>query len=562
MKYYNLKFKKIVSLLALLLTFQSANASLLWDINVGINKLKEKDTAFLKEYFKNYIENNPNDKEGYFWLGKIYSQQKDKKSKIEGAKYFKKAYELTSKNKDLEKISFDFGDKTQLEDYFDMAAMFFEIGNTKEAELYADMMLKINSKSPSVYFIKAKVAQMNANEELAKEHLEKAIIFNNDFLKTNLAKKLGITSIPEMSEEMYKLFALESYFSGEIEKSIKYFNKYLEKSPKNVDAMNFLVDLYIKNNQIETARDVLSEIFKINPTNLETLMLQMKINEINNISNEDLLIKIKEIYPNDSRVLLYLGNSYLKAKKYKEAKIIFDTLVLIDDSMYEAYVGHIFASIELNETENFIQYYRKAVALNQNASEPFYLIAKFCVNNGDFFEAESYITEAIKKDENPSYLFELAKINYFLKKHQQSIVSLNDAKKMPYKNFDYSEIDEFLAKNYIKLKDLNSLNSLIESKNQLDKNRILYKYILYNIYKLQGKEKEAKNEFAKIKKSKPENLVDYIDLSEIYLNQKGLEFAIKFLDEAIKKHKFTNQLYAQKLKIKFMAGEKITESDI
>ena len=429
MKYYNLKFKKIVSLLALLLTFQSANASLLWDINVGINKLKEKDTAFLKEYFKNYIENNPNDKEGYFWLGKIYSQQKDKKSKIEGAKYFKKAYELTSKNKDLEKISFDFGDKTQLEDYFDMAAMFFEIGNTKEAELYADMMLKINSKSPSAYFIKAKVAQMNSNEELAKEHLEKAIIFNNDFLKTNLAKKLGITSIPEMSEEMYKLFALESYFSGEIEKSIKYFNKYLEKSPKNVDAMNFLVDLYIKNNQIETARDVLSEIFKINPTNLETLMLQMKINEINNISNEDLLIKIKEIYPNDSRVLLYLGNSYLKAKKYKEAKIIFDTLVLIDDSMYEAYVGHIFASIELNETENFIQYYRKAVALNQNASEPFYLIAKFCVNNGDFFEAESYITEAIKKDENPSYLFELAKINYFLKKHQQSIVSLNDAKK-------------------------------------------------------------------------------------------------------------------------------------
>jgi predicted Zn-dependent protease len=79
---------------------------------------------------------------------------------------------------------------------------------------------------------------------------------------------------------------------------------------------------------------------------------------------------------------------------------------------------------------------------------------------------------------------------------------------------------------------------------------------------LQGKEKEAKNEFAKIKKSKPENLVDYIDLSEIYLNQKGLEFAIKFLDEAIKKRKFTNQLYAQKLKIKFMAGEKITESDI
>ena len=133
---------------------------------------------------------------------------------------------------------------------------------------------------------------------------------------------------------------------------------------------------------------------------------------------------------------------------------------------------------------------------------------------------------------------------------------------MPYKNFEYSEIDEFLAKNYIKLKDLNSLNSLIESKNQLDKNRILYKYILYNIYKLQGKEKEAKNEFDKIKKSKPENLVDYIDLSEIYLNQKGLEFAIKFLDEAIKKHKFTNQLYAQKLKIKFMAGEKITESDI
>ena len=122
--------------MAFFFSFQNANASLLWDINVGVNNFKENDPVFLKEYFTNYIENNPNDKEGYYWLGKIYSNKKDKKSKIESAKYFKKAYELTSKDKDLEKITFDFGDKTQLEDYFDMAAMFFEIGNTKEAELY------------------------------------------------------------------------------------------------------------------------------------------------------------------------------------------------------------------------------------------------------------------------------------------------------------------------------------------------------------------------------------------------------------------------------------------
>ena len=72
----------------------SANASLLWNIKDGI-ELTKNNSNLAKNFFLNYITSNPNDENGFWYLGEIYKKSKDNNNSI---KYFKKSYEITSKN--------------------------------------------------------------------------------------------------------------------------------------------------------------------------------------------------------------------------------------------------------------------------------------------------------------------------------------------------------------------------------------------------------------------------------------------------------------------------------
>ena len=153
----NKKIKKYLTIFFFLALFHNCtSASLLWDLNYGINLYQKGNLKLAKQYLIDYTKSNPNDENGYYWLAKTYSSLKYETNANE---YFKKAYELIIKKKNIEKIDFEIKDSTSAEDYFDMAAMYFEKGNLKEANTYADLMLKINPKSSSAYFVKAKIAR-------------------------------------------------------------------------------------------------------------------------------------------------------------------------------------------------------------------------------------------------------------------------------------------------------------------------------------------------------------------------------------------------------------------
>ena len=309
----NKKIKKIYTIFFFLCLITGfSKASLLWGINYGIDLYRSNNFKLAKDYFIEYIKSNPNDKDGYYWLARSYFNLKDEKKANEN---FEKSYELLMKEKNIEKIDFKLNTSSNLEDYFDMAVMFFESGDLKEAETYADLMLKINEKSPSAYFIKAKIAQLEGDNQKAVEYINKAIIFNNKLIKTNLAKSLNIKQLPEMTLEMYEVFALEAYFSNDIASAIRYCRKYLNIKSDNVDILNMLVDLYIKNNDLGLAQILLDENQDI--ANIYTLLYQAKIYEIKNDEKlESILLSAYKINPNNQNVLLELGNFYLKKGDY------------------------------------------------------------------------------------------------------------------------------------------------------------------------------------------------------------------------------------------------------
>ena len=553
-----IKISKII-ILFFFLTSLKANADLLWNIEIAKNYIQKNDFQNAKNYLHHYILNNPNDEDGFWYLGKSYTKLQDKKN---ANKYFKKSYEITSSKTSIEKISFK-NENQNIDDYLDMAAMYFEIGDIKEASFYADMMLKIDPKSSEALFIKAKTTYLEGDKENAKKYLSQAIIFNNELLKTNLAKDLEITAIPETTKEIYNLLALNNYYTGEINQAIDNLKNYL-KIDKNPEIYNFLINCYLKNNDVASAKNTLNEYKKIfHDNNLKTLLLESEIYAIENNHEKKLnsILKAYEINPNNTEVLFKLGNYYLENKNYKNAKKYYEILTNIDDSLYEAYYGYIYSLIETGELKKALDLIRKASKINTKSSEMEFLLSKICYKEANFKESLEYINEALKKEKNPKYYLEKAKIEYYLKDYNNSIISLNEIKELT-TNSDKKEIEKYYIQNYLKLKDVKKAEEYLNKKLSLDKNSLIYKYNLYVLYKLQGNEKKTKTQFAQIKKFKPVSPKDYIDLAEINFELTNINSAIKILDNAIKKFPNSYELYAQKIKLYYMANmpEKLKET--
>ena len=74
-----IKISKII-ILFFFLTSLKANADLLWNIEIAKNYIQKNDFQNAKNYLHHYILNNPNDEDGFWYLGKSYTKLQDKKN--------------------------------------------------------------------------------------------------------------------------------------------------------------------------------------------------------------------------------------------------------------------------------------------------------------------------------------------------------------------------------------------------------------------------------------------------------------------------------------------------
>ncbi len=536
----NKKFLPLIFLLGA----NSVFASYLWDINVGINEFLKGNYNYSKNYFTTYLKSNPNDENGYWWLGKTYQRLNDSENSILN---FEKSYLSTFSKKELEKINFDPKEASNIEDYFDMAVEYYSRGNYKEADFYADMMLRLNKKSASAYFIKAKIAKTLKNDEEAKKYIEQAILFNNDILNTNLAKTLKIATVPVATKEMHKFNAIEFYYKGELKDSIANAKKYVELD-KSIDMTNFLINLYIKNNDIEQAKALIEDTKNIGIANIQTYISESQTTQDEN-KKEKILKEAYKINPNNPDVLLNLGNLYLKKEDFENASKYFEILTLVDNEMYEAYFGYSFSLLKLNKTEEALNFIRKMHQKNPISSENLFLLSLVAQNQQSYLEAIEYLDEALKKDENASYYFEKAKIYFDIKNYQKSLENLKLVSKTTNSFINEKKVEEYFIKNYLKLNMPNEAQNLLSYNTKLDKNRIMYKYYLYNLCKLQGNNSKTCEKTFKL--PKPMTLSDYIDISEILLDKNNLKEASKIVETGLKKYPNSSDLLQTKNKIDY-----------
>lgn len=394
-----------------------AKASLLQELDSGLNEYRSGDYNNAAKSFNLYIESNPSDSDGYFWLAKTYQ----KLNKPLGAKEnFKRAYDLIKKEKNILKLDLD--ESSTLEDYFDMALAYFEAGNYAQADFYADLMLRIDSKSKSAYFIKAQIAKTKGDIASAKEYLTYAILFDNKLINTNLAKSLNITTLPEPKKEVYILNALSDYFKGDIISALNNYKKAYALDKKDVEIINSIVELYIKNNNLILASDFNSCALKLNPNSVNAHLNKAEIMRLQkNKKYEDELIKAYKINPNNKDVLITIANYYLKKGDYRSAKGYYKNLIDIDDKMYEAYFGYIYSLIELGEIEEASACFKKKMsAFKPKNGEKELLLAKICVDAKEYNQALDFLNEALKKEDSLYYRAEIERIKGLKKEQEQT----------------------------------------------------------------------------------------------------------------------------------------------
>ena len=106
---------------------------------------------------------------------------------------------------------------------------------------------------------------------------------------------------------------------------------------------------------------------------------------------QEILLNAYEINPNNQQVLLEIGNYYLRKKDFVNANKYFETLINVNDKLYEAYFGYVYSSAEIGKIEEAMNFVRNLSSLNPQTNETYFLLAKICENKGNYKEALDYL---------------------------------------------------------------------------------------------------------------------------------------------------------------------------
>ncbi len=574
-----MKNKVITVFLALLIICGTdfstpADASLIWNIESGINLLNMQKYDEAAKFFEGYVKSNPNDSDAHYYLGVCY---KNLNKMQQSAEHLQKSYELS---KNIEKINvapkYNNADSTQ-DDYLDMANMYFDSGNYVKALQYADLILNINPNSINALLLKTKIFYKQNNIKQAKIWFNKALLLDNTLLKSVWAKNLSITSLPKYDFDYYNTKGLEYYYSADCNNAINYFNKALEINPKSAVAYNNLAICYMKLNNVEEAKKALNKAKKadsnfnltyINLAKLEALKGTLYKKNTNK-QREKYLKEALKVNPNSKYAYFELGNYYLENKEFNIANKYFKNAILIDGNFYEALMALGTSYVEEGNLNEGIKVLRRAsIAIKNGDKNPdmLYYLAKICIANANFSEAKGYLLEAIEQTENPNYYFELGKIYYSEDDLASSENALKKALELDLEFRLEADIYNYFGLIEYKNFDTERAISMFKRAVDLEPGRAMYLYNLAQAYRSLGNNNAYSKEINAIASLKPKTVQDYLDFSTIYYDKKNTATAIRILNDGILKYPDERCLYEAKLKLfkatKDTRGIKETENII
>ena len=427
-----------------------------------------------------------------------------------------------------------------VDDYFDIAQNYLEVGDTTRALEYVDYVLMINPRYTKALLLKNRLLPQESNDDLSRAAMT--------ISKQKNLSDLAILDIPktdklkiENNSDYYNKQGKQFYLNEEYDSAIQSFFRAVSVDNKNYIAYNNLGMAYWMKNNLDSAEKYFKKAASISKTYPQPYInLALLYKQRGDLDKQySYLKKALDVNPTNYWTYYLLGDYYTSIGDYPSSIPYYVDAINLNSNFAPPYLALAIADFKTDKYEQSITTLKNYIEFNPNSDFAYSMLAKNYYILGDYLTAKKYMKTAIRLNPTNIYRLELAKIEYNAGQYSNALLNLQIIEP----EYQYPEIYNYiglcnLALRRYELAIINFNKAIV-----LDNKRAIYYYNLAQCYK----QIDDKNNYVKYMNTAlqvtPVVYQDYIDLSCIYYNTGKVNLAIKMLQDGINANSNSKPLY-------------------
>jgi len=238
------------------------------------------------------------------------------------------------------------------------------------------------------------------NEEALNLVIDGAIFDVIGFHKEALLKYHQAAEFDSSSPGIYFAMAENYYFLGEVKTSIKIINKILKIDPQNLDALILLAACYEKQKNYYKAMLVYEDIVRLEPKSLEHLYYLTSLQIIIRDYDKALMTyqAMLENGLDNPDFCLRIGYLFLQNRAYKQAEQVYLGVYEKYPDIEEIYLALAATYKVKGDTTKAIAWYKKALVFNNNFRDARAELRMIYDKNQNWDDAITFFNDLVDKD--------------------------------------------------------------------------------------------------------------------------------------------------------------------
>ena len=313
---------------------------------------------------------------------------------------------------------------------------YFKIGNYRDAKLFFNKMLKLDSTSVQAFSYLGAIAEQTANYHEARSYY---------------GELLGIDST---NSYYYKQNAYMCLKTGDVIPGIAFFLKAHELNPMDIEVIERLSAIYLELEQPGMAEQMLAKGLNLDAKNIRLLQLKARIqNKLKNY--EDVIASIVKTMDQGDTTSYYqmmLGVAYMRLDSVEQGIYHLEAITERGDDNEHThhYLGTGYR--QKGELEKSQAHYEKAIELGISPKIALYYedLAAIYEEQGDYKKAIAYFEKSYEHEADAELLFHLARNHDLYYKDKRMAMRYYEQ----YSNTDDKKYQNYTAQRMEQLKEI------------------------------------------------------------------------------------------------------------